>query len=116
MPTLENVDEWLEKNVQVFPEPKVITLSNFKKKDFGGEFTLTLDSAALIDKISFDNWPLNSTLIKIYLPMFHSPLGVPASYAAIEITDNTRNLIESTLRQAWKDGKLSDSYSEKIIV
>jgi len=116
MPTIEEVGEWLEENVLVCPEPKIITLSNFRQKDLGGEFTLTLDSVTLIDSISFDNWPLNSSLISIYMPMFHSPLGVPASYAAIEITDNTRKLIVSTLRKAWKDGKINESYSARILV
>jgi hypothetical protein len=38
---------------------------------------------------------------KFYYPMFTSPLGVPASYRAIEITSNTHNAISEALKRTF---------------
>jgi len=120
LPSIEVVEKWLEEHVQVFPEPKVIRLTNFRQiidgRKWGGEFTLTLDSITLLKKISIENWPYNSTLIKMYLPMFCSPLGVPASYPAIDIPQKVISLIEARLRIDYKAGTINDDYSVLIDV
>ena len=115
-PTVEAVGEWLEENVLVCPEPKIINLSNFRQTEDGGKFTLTLDSITVINNIGFNNWPLNSSLVAIYMPMHCSPMGAPASYPAVEITNNTKKLIESTLRKAWKNGEINGGYTATILV
>ena len=44
---LKRVKEWLDENVQVFPEPKSVTLFDFtviwKKNDIRGSFKVSLD-------------------------------------------------------------------------
>jgi hypothetical protein len=35
--------------------------------------------------------------LQFAMPMYHSPLGAPASYAAVEFTDDTRNAINDAL-------------------
>ena len=99
MTTKEDVMQWLRDNVQVIPEPEAVTLSNFSVdwEDFSGDFRISFDSVMLAEKMSFGLEATGKTVF--YMPMFHSPLGVPASYSAIEITDKTQNAILKGLRE-----------------
>jgi len=98
---VEQVTHWLEENVQVVPEPKFVTLSAFSVNwtDFSGEFSVSFDSSALSEKLKFGLEASGKTCFQ--MPMFHSPLGVPASYAAIEITDQTHKAILKGLRETF---------------
>lgn len=95
----EQVLDWLEEHVQVFSDPKTVKLSDFEIdwSHFKGRFRLSLDNVALTEKIEFRLEVCGRT--KFFLPMFTSPLGVPASYSAIEISDQTREAITSALHQ-----------------
>lgn len=98
---IEMVREWLEENVQVFLEPESVTLSDFTVNwdEFSGDFCVSFDSIELPDRLSFGLEASGKT--KFYLPMFTSPLGVPASYAAIKITDKTDRAILKGLRETF---------------
>ena len=94
---IEEVRAWLDENVQVFTEPQSVTLSDFVVdwNEFSGDFRVSLDSSELPDKLHFG---LNASgKTDFYLPMFHSPLGAPASYAAIELTPKTLEAIRQGL-------------------
>ena len=95
---VELVNKWLEENVQVFSEPELVTLSEFSInwEDFGGDFRVALDSNILPDKFNF--WLEASGLTRFCIPMFHSPLGAPASYGAVRITNKTNDAILQGLR------------------
>jgi hypothetical protein len=101
MPTREVVTQWLQDNVQVFPEPETVTLSEFSVdwEDFSGDFSVSFDSVKLAKKLSFGLEASGKTVF--YMPMFHSPLGVPVSYPAIEITDRTKDAILRGLRDTF---------------
>jgi len=96
---ISKVMEWLDDHVQVFTQPEIVKLSHFDIdwSDFSGSFLLSLDNTALKDKIRFGLEASGKT--KFYMPMFHSPLSAPASYAAIELTDQTREAITIALRK-----------------
>ena len=95
----ERVKDWLEENVQVYPEPELVRLYDFAIdwEDFSGEFRVAFDSVVLSEKLRFSLEASGKTTFS--LPMFHSPLGVPASYAAIEITEKTHKAILKGLRE-----------------
>ena len=96
---IEKVLQWLEENIQVFPEPKKVYLSDFSVnwEEFSGEFRVAFDSVVLSEKLRFDLEASGKT--KFYLPMFHSPLGAPASYGAIEMSEKTHAAILKGLRE-----------------
>lgn len=96
---IEEVMHWLEENVEVFPEPEKVTLSEFSVnwEDFSGEFRVAFDSVVLSEKLRFGLEVSGKT--RFYLPMFHSPLGAPASYSAVEISDKTHAAILKGLRE-----------------
>lgn len=95
---LAEVAAWLDENVRVLPTPREVTLSAFEIdwNTLAGSFAVALDDETLPDRFRFDmeitGW------LKFRTPMFHSPLGAPASYAAYELTSETRNAIEEALR------------------
>jgi len=99
---VEQVNNWLDENVQVYPEPEEVTLSSFVVdwSDFSGKFDVTLDSTALASPLwlSLDK---QSGKMKFGVPMFCSPLGAPASYAAISLTEKTNNVIEKALQDTF---------------
>ena len=94
------VHAWLDKHVQVFSEPKSVTLSDFSVNwdEFSGDFRVALDAVELPFKLRFGLETSGET--KFHLPMFHSPLGAPASYAAIDLTPKTLAAIKQGLHQA----------------
>ncbi len=88
---------WLKSNVISYPEPKLISLSEFEVDwvELKGDFVLALDSVRIEPKIRFS---LDSNgLMKYWVPMHHSPVGVPASYPAFELTDATQDAINRVL-------------------
>ena len=95
---MEMLQEWLNENVQVFPSPKMIKLSNFEVnwEHLSGSFNLTLDNVFIKDRMNFS--PEASGKPTLYYPMFHSPLGVPCSYSLIKITWETEYCILKQLK------------------
>ncbi len=85
---IEEVHKWLEDNVKSYPSPKTLTLSEFdiNWEKLSGSFLLILDNIST-ERLNFGLE--DSGKVKYFLPMFHSPLGAPASYAAIDITNET---------------------------
>jgi len=80
------LQKWLNENVQVFPTPKKIKLSNFEVDwdHLSGSFNLTLDGISTKERIGFSTEV--SGKLTLYYPIVHSPLGVPYSYSLIKIT------------------------------
>ena len=95
----EDLKNWLRGHVISPSTPKEIVLSNFEfdEDEFSGSFNLTLDNVRFtqIFKFSVDM----SGKYQIHPPMHISPLGVPASYASVELTDETSNAIEKLINQ-----------------
>ena len=100
---IERVKEWLDENVQVFPEPKSVTLSDFtvswRKDDFSGSFRVSIDEVTI--KGRFDYHLQASGKTTFNPPIFHSPLGAPASYSAVELTDKTDRAILKGLHDTF---------------
>ncbi|MDP8567730.1 hypothetical protein [Methylophilus aquaticus] len=94
----QSISAWSDLNVQTFTTPEQLTLFNFVVDwpKISGTFQIKLDAFALAESFSFaiDQ----SGKANFYLPMFHSPLGVPASYASVKFTDETSCAILKGLR------------------
>ena len=90
---VERVFKWLDKNVKHYPTPKQVTLFSFEVdwSNLSGSFRLILDDEEIPDELTFGIE--QSGKANFYPPMFHSPLGAPASYAAIELTESTKKTI-----------------------
>jgi hypothetical protein len=95
---IERVSAWFDENVRVYPTPREVTLSEFEIDwdKLAGSFRLAFDGEPLPDRFRFSleitGW------LQHQAPMFVSPLDVPASYAAVEFTDDTRRAIDDGLR------------------
>lgn len=93
----EQVRLWLDENVRTYPSPKQVTLSQFQVdwESLCGSFALSLDNEPLPQRLRFTLEESGRT--RVQLPTFHSPLGAPASYAAIEFTEKTTRAILNAL-------------------
>ncbi len=97
---LKEVRGWLDEHVKVI-NPKRIELFAFEVdwETFSGSFSIKFDSEVLEDRLDFG---LNASgRVDYYLPIFHSPLGVPASYPAIEISNEVREAIAKGLGEIF---------------
>ena len=111
------LQEWLNENVQTFPTPQKIKLSNFQVdwKRLSGSFNLTLDGVFIKERMKFS--PEASGKPTLYYPMFHSPLGVPCSYSLIQITWETEYCILKQLKMLlprFGDGEMCDLNRNKL--
>ena len=83
---IEAVAAWLEENVDTPPTPKSLTLHDIKidrMSPLSGGFTARLDGTDFADcKFSTQQ----NGRFGFCPPMYFSPLGAPASYAAVEFT------------------------------
>lgn len=97
-PTLEDLQDWLDANVKQCADPVYVTLYGFEVdwKTFSGSFRIRFDELEIPEKFTFS--PEASGKPIFYMPMIHSPLGVPASYAAISFTNKAYVAIETALR------------------
>ena len=97
----EELQIWLEENVVHFFDPKELTLFDFEVNwsNWSGKFKIRFDD--FVSESSFGLGTEMTGVPKFYYPMFTSPLGVPASYAAIEITSNTHNAINEALKRTF---------------
>ena len=95
---LKELQVWLAENATEIPEPQEVTLFDFEMNwsKWSGKFKVRFDEFECQDTFGLE---MEMTgFPKFYFPMFTSPLGVPASYRAIEITSNTHNAISEALR------------------
>lgn len=92
------LEQWLNENVQVFTTPQKIKLSEFQIdwKKLSGSFNLSLDGVSAKERVGFS--PEVSGKPSLNFPIYHSPLGVPASYSVIEITWETEYCILKQLK------------------
>ena len=81
---VKKVHEWVETNKQRFPTPKsmVIDEIEFEWKHFSGSFLLKLDDTKIEERFSFSLGIEGK--YGYCVPIFGSPLGAPASFAAVE--------------------------------
>jgi hypothetical protein len=95
---LELVKVWLEDNVVAPPTPSEITIYgiDFDWEHLRGSFRLTLDNLVLKDR--FDLSIDIAGQVQFCPPMFHSPLGAPASYVAVSLNSETSAAVSSTLK------------------
>ena len=99
---LTMVENWLEENVRVVTHANELTLCDFSynPKNYGGEFAIRVDGELLDGRWHFwldgaDGWPTVSP------PMFTSPLGAPASYAAIELSGELNAAMRAKMREIF---------------
>jgi len=95
---IQAVMEWLEKNVRVYPTPSRISIRQIRldSNTLRGEALLFVGDAlpgeALTLRMGDAGW------LTFTPPLFHSPLGAPATYGAIELTDNTTQAVSVAIR------------------
>ena len=95
---LKDLQVWLAENVIEIPEPQEVTLFDFEMNwsKWSGKFKVRFDEFECQDTFGLE---MEMTgFPKFYFPLFTSPLGVPASYRAIEVTSNTHKAISEALR------------------
>ena len=98
---MAEVSRWLEENVISYPTPKTVTLSEFSVNwtEMSGSFVLTLDDNRIEGRfrlsLAQNGW------VQYRLPMFTSPLGAPATYGAVELTDDTAKSVTMALRSIF---------------
>jgi hypothetical protein len=94
---LLQVREWLDLNVERPARPKVIKLSDirFDWEAAQGSFRLTLDQIEV--KNPFKLFIQMNGEVAFTPPMFVSPLGATASYAAITLDEATETAINRAL-------------------
>ena len=95
------VRAWLKENVIVPDTPSQISISDveFDWRTMSGSFSLSLDGKKLEDR--FYVGVEITGRVKYGPPMFHSPLGVPASYAAVELDDKTDAAVQEALESIF---------------
>jgi len=95
---LQAVQKWLRDNVLAYETPTAVEVSDFQlgANGFSGSFQVTLDGKKLPVPFSFGLGDNGKPAL--HFPMFCSPLGAPASYEAVELTDETTLAIERLLR------------------
>lgn len=97
----EQLQEWLADNVLVVPEPREVTLHHFivDWADWSGEFRVTFDNLVFKEPLTFGAGA--NGYVGFSLPPFTSPLGVPASFARLKITEKTSQAIQTALRSMF---------------
>jgi hypothetical protein len=96
------VQNWLEENVRVVTLANELTLCDFtyNPKNYSGKFSVSVDGEELEGRWSFwlygaDGWPT------VGPPMFTSPLGAPASYAAVKLSDELDAVLQAKMREIF---------------
>jgi hypothetical protein len=98
---VKKVHEWVAENVQAFSTPKTLVVDEieFDWKCFSGSFSLKLDDIEIDEKFDFSLGI--DGMYHYFTPMFTSPLGAPASFAAIELSEETDVAITNSLNQIF---------------
>ena len=95
---IQAVMEWLEKNVRVYPTPSRISIRQIRLD------SNTLRGQALLfvgDELTGEELTLrmgDAGWLTFTPPLFHSPLGAPATYGAIELTDKTTQAVSAAIQ------------------
>lgn len=127
--------EWLANNISYYPTPITVTLFAFKVnwQTLSGTFRLQLDNQEIHCEDEDEKFTFSleqNGKVRFDLPTFCSPLGVPASYAAIELTEATSKAIlkglhatipfvlafgldKTTGKQVWSDTTLKERIIDK---
>jgi len=99
---VEAVMRWLDDHVLVFDTPHELTIFDVQadSETYKGSFRLKLDEV-ILDSTKLED-PFTFSLGQNgkpswYIPMFYSPLGAPASYGAIKLSDETERAIQQQL-------------------
>ena len=85
--------KWLQENVARYTVTSTATLFGFDVdwSTFTGTFRIKFDERICSEQFHF---AIGTTgRAECYFPMFHSPLGVPASYPAVEVSDEVYEAI-----------------------
>ncbi len=95
------VRAWLNENVLVPELPRTVTVSDieFDWKKMSGTFVVALDGNRIEDH--FRVWIGITGKPQFCPPMFVSPLGAPASYAAVDLDQETDKAIQVALEQVF---------------
>jgi hypothetical protein len=94
---IEDVRQWLVENVRVYPTPTSITVCNIELDPelFSGTATLLIGDEQPGENLLLD---LGATGWLTYSPpMLHSPLHVPASYLAFELSKHTQRAVSTAV-------------------
>lgn len=98
---IKEVSRWLDENVATYPTPRAIALSGFEVdwEQMAGCFYLSLDDQRIPEpfriSLAQNGW------MQFTPPMFTSPLGAPASYAVVELTEETSTAITKVLHSIF---------------
>jgi hypothetical protein len=98
---IKEVSRWLDENVVSYPTPRTITLANFEIdwSQLSGRFYVSLDDQFIEDpfrlSLAQNGW------VQFHPPMFTSPLGAPASYSTVELSNDTGEAINNALRSIF---------------
>jgi hypothetical protein len=97
----EELSVWLKDNVLVVPEASVVTLHHFVVDwaDWSGKFSVTFGNLVFTEPLTFGAGTIG--YVGFSLPAFTSPLGTPASFAMLEITDEKSLAIQTALRSMF---------------
>lgn len=95
---VEEVQQWVNANKRVYFDVRTVTVRavHIEKSVFSGRAELILDDRMPPEELSIslggDGWLTYS------LPMFHSPLGAPASYSAVALPEAASRAVTSAVR------------------
>jgi hypothetical protein len=92
------VNRWVHANQRVYSGISTIKLSDVSmaKSTLSGSALLTLDDRVPSEDVSI--WLGGDGWLTYSLPMFHSPLGAPASFPAVLLTGAARPALDSAIR------------------
>ena len=105
------VHEWLGKNVLVYENVSTVTLYGFDIPEsltrgvYSGRFKVKFDQQECPLKFTFS---IGSDAVGkpvYYTPVFHSPLGAPASYGAVNIPKQAEEAITAALGKIFPSVK-----------
>lgn len=97
---IKAINAWLDEHVQKFAPKTSITLHSFEIdwEELRGSFSVRFDDQECSDRFSFSCTTITGWA-EVYYPVFHSPLGAPASYGAVDISKEG----DQALKQAIKE-------------
>ena len=95
---LRAVGEWLDEHVLCPPTPHRVCLHSFKlERVYPPKFAFTIGLDG--EDVEGCSYHVDqSGLPQLIVPMFCSPLGAPASYPAVEFTEETVDVIRDLLK------------------
>lgn len=98
---LAEVRAWLHENVLVPETPLEVSISEirFDWQKMYGSFSVSLDGRKLVERFSVSMQITGR--VAFAPPMFTSPLGVPASYAAVDLCERTESAIQRALERVF---------------